>query len=62
MDWDNRPQTGARTSGAEELTPQMTVRHRAHGPDTVQDIRWSRGVHEGQLQTYVLRRACLVLA
>jgi len=27
----------------------MAVRHWAHGPDTVQDRKWSRGVHEGQL-------------
>jgi hypothetical protein len=62
MDWDNRTQTGARTSGVEELTPRMAVRHCAHGPDTVQGRTWSYRVHEGQMQIYVARRACLVLA
>jgi hypothetical protein len=62
MDWDNRTQTGARASGVEETTPRMAVRHRAHCPDTVRDAECGSGVHEGQTQTYVLRRVCLVLA
>jgi hypothetical protein len=62
MDWDNKTQTGVRTSGVEEMTPRMAVRHRAHGSDTARDAAWSRGVHEGQTQTDVMSRACLVLA
>jgi hypothetical protein len=62
MDWDNKTQTGARTSGVEEMTPRMAVRHRAHRSDTVQDVKWGNGVHEGQTQTYVTYRACLVRA
>jgi hypothetical protein len=62
MDWDNRTQTGARASGVEELTPRMAVHHRAHCSDTVRDAKWSSGVHEGQTQTYVVCRACQVLA
>jgi hypothetical protein len=62
MGWDNRTQTGARTSGVEESSPRMAVCHRAHRSDAVQDTRCGHGVHEGQTQTYVRRRACLVLA
>jgi hypothetical protein len=62
MDWDNITQTGARTSGVEETPPRMAVRHRARCSDTVQDTRCGCGVHEGQMQTYVRCRACLVLA
>jgi hypothetical protein len=62
MGWDNKTQSGVRTSGVEEMTPRMAVRHRAHCSDTERDAKWSRGVHEGQMQTYVLHRACLVLA
>jgi hypothetical protein len=62
MDWDNKTQTGARTSGVEEMTPRMAVRHRAHRSDTVQDVKWGNGAHEGQTQTYVTYRACLVRA
>ena len=62
MDWDNKTQTGARTSGVEETSPRMAVRYRAHRPDTVQGGRWDDGVHEGQMQTYVESRVCLVLA
>jgi hypothetical protein len=47
MGWDNRTQTGARTSGVEESTPRMAVRHRVHGSDTERDIKWGSGVHEG---------------
>jgi len=47
MDWDNRTQTGARASGVGETTPRMAVRHRAHRSDTVQDVKWGNGVHEG---------------
>jgi hypothetical protein len=62
MDWDNRTQTGARASGVEEITPRMAVRYRSHCSDTVRNAMWGSGVHEGQMQTYVKRRACLVLA
>jgi hypothetical protein len=62
MDWDNRTQTGARASGVEELAPRMAVHHRAHCSDTVPDANCGSGVHEGQTQTYMVRRACLVLA
>jgi hypothetical protein len=62
MDWDNRTQTGARASGVEETTPRMAVRYRSHCSDTVRNAMWGSGVHEGQTQTYVTRRACLVLA
>jgi hypothetical protein len=62
MDWDTITQTGARTSGVEEPTPRMAVQHRVHRPDTQRVTRWGHGVHEGQMQTYVKRRACLVLA
>ena len=37
MDWDNRTQTGARTSGVEETTPRMAVHHRTHCSDTVRN-------------------------
>ena len=62
MDWDNRTQTEARASGVEETTPRMAVRHRVRCSDTERDAKRGNGVHEGQTQTYVLRRACLVLA
>ena len=39
MGWDNRTQSGARTSGVEELTPRMAVRHRVHCSDTERDIK-----------------------
>jgi len=32
MDWDNTTQTGARTSGVEEQTPRMAVRHESTVP------------------------------
>jgi hypothetical protein len=47
MGWDNKTQTGARTSGVEELTPRMAVRHRVHCSDTERDAKWGSGVHEG---------------
>jgi hypothetical protein len=62
MGWDNRTQTGAKTSGVEESTPRMAERHRVHCSDTERDVKWGSGVHEGWMQTYVMRRACLVLA
>jgi hypothetical protein len=62
MDWDSRTQTGARTSGVEELAPRMAVLHRAHCSDAVQNIKCGHGVHEGQTQTYVVHRVCLVQA
>jgi len=62
MDWDNRTQTGARASGVEEITPRMAVHHRAQGSDTVRNAKRDIGVHERQMQTYMLHRACLVLA
>jgi hypothetical protein len=62
MGRDNRTRTGARTSGVEELTPRMAVRHRVHCSDTERDAKWGSGVHEGQTQTYVLSRVCRVLA
>ena len=62
MDWDNRTQTGARASGVEEMTPRMAVRYRTHRSDTVRDVKWGNGTHEGQMQTYVMCRTCLVLA
>ena len=51
-----------RASGVEEPTPRMAVHHRAHGSDSERDTTWSYGVHEGRMQTYVLRGVCLVLA
>jgi len=48
-DWDNRTQTGARTSGVEGKSPRMAVHHRAHRSDTVRDAKCGSGVHEGQL-------------
>jgi hypothetical protein len=62
MDWDNKTQTGVRASGVEELTPRMAVHHRAHCSDTVRNARRDSGVHERQMQTYVLHRVRLVLA
>jgi hypothetical protein len=62
MGWDNRTQTGAKTSGVEESTPRMAVHHRIHCSDTERDVTWGSGVHEGWMHTYVMRRACLVLA
>jgi len=40
----------------------MAVRHRAHCSDTVRNVKWSSGVHEGQMQTYALYRVRLVQA
>ena len=51
-----------RASGVEEPTPRMAVHHRAHGSDSERDTTCSYGVHEGRMQTYVLRGVCLVLA
>ena len=62
MDWDNRTQTGVRASGVEESTPRMAVHHRARGSDSERNTTWSYEVHEGRMQTYVLRGVCLVLA
>jgi hypothetical protein len=62
MDWDNITQTGARASGVEETTPRMAVCYRTHCSDTVRDAIWESGAHEGQTQTYVMCRACQVLA
>ena len=62
MDWDNITQTGARASGVEETTPRMAVRYRTHCSDTVRDAECGYGVREGQTQTHVMCRACLVLA
>jgi hypothetical protein len=62
MDWDNITQTGARASGVEESTPRMAVQYRAHGSDSERNTTWSHGVHEGRMQTYVLRGVRLVLA
>jgi hypothetical protein len=62
MGWDNRTQPGARTSGVEESTPRMAVHHRVHRPDTERGTRGGHGVHEGQTQTYVMCRVCLVHA
>jgi len=36
----------------------MAVRHRVHCSDTERDVKWGSGVHEGWMQTYVMRRAC----
>ena len=58
MDWNTITQTGARASGVEEPTPRMAVHHRAHGSDSERDTTWSYGVHEGRMQTYVLRGVC----
>ncbi len=62
MGWDNRTQTGVRASGVEETTPRMAVCYRSHCSDTGRDAMWGSGVHEGQTQTYVMSRECLVLA
>jgi len=62
MDWDNRTQTGARASGVEEKTPRMAVHYRSHCSDTVRNVMWGSGVHEGRTQTYVMHRECLVQA
>ena len=40
----------------------MAVRHRVHCSDTERDVKRGSGVHEGWMQTYVMCRACLVLA
>src|SRR5437660_12340429 len=43
-----------KTSGVEESTPRMAVRHRVHCSDTERDVKWGSGVHEGWMQTYVM--------
>jgi hypothetical protein len=48
MDWDTKTQTGARTSGVEELTPRMAVHHRVHCSDTERNVKWVSGVREGR--------------
>jgi len=40
----------------------MAVYYRIHCSDTVQNEKWSYGIHEGQMQIYVGYGVCLVLA